>query len=404
MLERELLPEFPAVLVVGPRGCGKSTSMGQFVDTVVDLSIPGTRTSATEDPDGVLAASPGRVLIDEWQEAPEILGAVKRAVDADPSSTPGRFIITGSVRAPYQAATWPGTGRFIRIRMYGLTQTELENDNSYNPIDTLFSESAPKYAKSELRRSDYFARIVAGRFPDVVGRAERARSRWFDSYVEQLVDRDAAQVAGGNPQARKLRAVLSSCAARTGQELNKEATARDADVAKGTADTYISLLEDLQIVVRVAPWHSKRLQRLNRSPKIHITDPGLAAHLLNTGSASLGRDATLVGQLFETFVVTELRTHLETVNRSTELFHLRNRDGKEVDVVLERHGEVVGLEVKSSTKVDRTDAKGLLWLRDQLRDDFRYGAVLYTGEFPFQIDDRIWALPMSSLWRRPTVS
>ena len=401
MLEGELLSEFPAVFVVGPRGCGKSTSMGQFADTILDLSTPGVRTAAIEDPDGVLAASPGSVLIDEWQEAPEILGAVKRAVDADPSSAPGRFIITGSVRAAHQAATWPGTGRLIRVRMYGLTQGELERDNVYNPIDAFFSKSGPEYERSDLKRSDYLSRIVAGRFPDVVERSERGRSRWFDSYIEQLVDRDAAQVAGGNPRPRKLRAVLSSCAARTGQELNKGATASDADVARGTADSYISLLKDLSIITQVPPWHSRRLQRLNRSPKIHVADPGLAAHLLNANATVLGRDATLVGQLFETFAVTELTTHLETVEEATELFHIRNRDGNEVDVVLERHGQVVALEIKSSMSADRSDAKGLIWLRDKLQDNFQHGAVLYSGEIPFQIDDRIWAVPLSSLWRQP---
>lgn len=107
--------------------------MSQFADTILDLSTPGVRTAAIEDPDGILAAASGRVLIDEWQEAPEILGAVKRAVDTDLTSSPGRFIVTGSVRASQQAVTWPGTGRLIRVRMSGLTQGELEDSNSYNP-------------------------------------------------------------------------------------------------------------------------------------------------------------------------------------------------------------------------------------------------------------------------------
>ena len=122
LLEEELLPVFPAVLIVGARGAGKSTSAARFADTVVDLSAPGPRLAAQEDPDGILAASQGTVVIDEWQEAPEIVGAVKRAVDADRSRTAGRFILTGSVRAARQAATWPGTGRLIRVRMSGLTQ------------------------------------------------------------------------------------------------------------------------------------------------------------------------------------------------------------------------------------------------------------------------------------------
>lgn len=375
--------------------------MSQFADTILDLSIPSVRTAAIEDPDGILAASSGRILIDEWQEAPEILGAVKRAVDADLSSAAGRFIVTGSVRASHQATTWPGTGRLIRVRMFGLTQGELEDNNTYNPIDALFAAQAPTFGHSDLSRHDYLTRVVSGRFPDVIGLSDRGRSRWFNGYVEQLVDRDAAQIATMNPRPRKLRAVLSSCVARTGQELNKQATARDADVAKATADNYLTLLEDLSIVVRVPAWHNNRLQRLNRSPKIHIADPGLAAHLLNVNAAVLERDATLVGQLFETFVATELSTHIETAEQATELFHLRSRDGNEVDLVLERHGQIVGLEVKSSTRVDRTDAKGLLWLKEKLGDAFRYGAVIHTGTLPFQLDDRIWALPAGMLWHPP---
>jgi len=396
------MPEFPAIMIVGPRGCGKSTSMLQFADTVLDLSVPGVRTAAREDPDGILASSPGRVLINEWQEAPEILGAVKRAVDTDLSGMAGRFIVTGSVRAAHQAATWPGTGRLIRVRMFGLTQGEIEHDNTYNPIDAFFANEPPNFERSDLSRHDYLHRIVTGRFPDVVQRSDRGRSLWFNSYIEQLVDRDAAQVAGSNPRPRKLRSVLASCVARTAQELNKEATARDADVAKGTADGYITLLEDLSIITRVPAWHNNRLIRLNRSPKIHVADPGLAAHLLNVDAAALQRDATLVGQLFETFIATELRAHLETVEHPTDLFHVRNRDGNEVDLILERRGQIVGLEVKSSTQVDHHDAKGLRWLRDKLGDAFHYGAIVYTGQIPFQLDDRIWAIPASALWRQPS--
>ena len=194
VMTQELLTTFPAVLLVGPRGCGKSTSMAGLADTVLDLSEPGVRRAAAEDPDGVLAAAKGRVLIDEWQEAPEILGAVKRAVDNDRSNTPGRFIVTGSVRAAHQGATWPGTGRLIRIRMFGLTQSELAGDANYNPIDVFFSEDSPAFASSSLSRGDYLDKMTSGRFPIVVGLSGRSRARWFSAYTEQLVERDAAQL------------------------------------------------------------------------------------------------------------------------------------------------------------------------------------------------------------------
>ncbi len=310
-------------------------------------------------------------------------------------------MVTGSVRAAHQAATWPGTGRLIRVRMFGLTQAELERESRYNPIDAFYREGAPRFPQSNLSRTDYLDRIVAGRFPAVVRLSGRNRSRWFTAYVEQLIDRDAEQISARATRPAKLRAVFASSVARTGQELNKNGTAEDAGVDFRSADYYLELLEDLSVIFRVPAWHTSRLKRLTLSPKVHVADPGMAAHVLRVDAQALGNSPGLVGQLFETFVVAELRTHLETTNEETDLFHLRSRDGREVDVLLERRGRVVGLEVKSATAVDRSDAKGLLWLRNQLGTDFHYGAVLYSGSIPFEIDDRIWALPISSLWRKP---
>ena len=402
LISSELLPVFPAIMVVGPRGCGKSTSMLRFADTVLDLSEPGARLAASEDPDGVLARSKGTVLVDEWQEVPEILGAIKRAVDNDRSRSVGRFIVTGSVRAAHQAATWPGTGRLIRVRMFGLTRAELENNAGFNPIDALFSPGCRAFQHSDIERSDYLEMIATGRFPAAVEYSGRSRGRWFSAYVEQLIDRDANQIAGRSMNGPKLRSVLESTVARTSQELNKHATASDAVVDFRTADRYLSLLEDLSVIVRVPAWHTKRLQRLTQAPKVHVVDPGLAAHVLHVDADSLGRAPGLIGQLFETFVVTELLPHIETARAETAIFHLRSRDGIEVDIVLEQHGQIVGLEVKSANSVGKNDAKGLVWLRDRLGGDFVFGAVLYSGSLPFEIESRIWALPISSLWRQPT--
>ena len=135
---------------------------------------------------------------------------MKRAVDADAARTAGRFILTGSVRAAQRAATWPGMGRLIRVRMSGLTQGEIEHDNVYNPVDTLFGAEPPAGSSSDLGRAEYLERIVAGRFPYAMGLSGRSRSRWFDAYVEQLVELDAPQVTGGSPRPQKLRAVLES--------------------------------------------------------------------------------------------------------------------------------------------------------------------------------------------------
>lgn len=404
LLRDELLPVFPAVHLVGPRGCGKTTSAVELADTLLDLSEPGTLRAARESPDELLAASTGTVLIDEWQEAPDILGAVKRAVDRDMAGTPGRFIVAGSVRAASTASTWPGTGRLIRVRMYGLTQAELDGRSDHNPVDAFFSERDCDYRRSEWDRPRYCEAIMRGRLPEAVRFEGMARARWYDSYVAQLAERDVAQLTERAPMVGKLRAVLASCAARTGQVLNKQAGARDAAVDVRTLDAHLSLLEDLSVVMRVPAWHTHAVKRLARAPKIHFIDPAMAACLSNFDARSLALSDRAIGQYFETFVVTELLPHLEAASAPTGLFHARSNDGQEVDVVLERGGMVVGIEVKSSQAVSRSDARGLRWLAQSLGDAFKLGAVLYAGAWPYKLDDKIWALPISTLWNPPTSS
>lgn len=400
-MRERLLPAFSALHLVGPRGCGKTTSATTLADEVLDLSEPGTRRAARESPDTLLAPTRGTVLVDEWQEAPEILGAIKRSVDRDLDATPGRFIVAGSVRAARQAATWPGTGRLVRVRMYGLTCAEMAGLSDYNPVDTLFDGIGDAIGTSDLDRAGYIDRIVSGRLPAAVRLDPEARRRWYASYVEQLAERDAQQVSGRAARSTLLRAVLESCGARTGQLLNKQQTARDAGVDARTADLHMALLEDLSVVLRVPAWHASRVKRLTRSPKVHLVDPGMAAYLLGVDAASLARTERLVGQMFETFVVTELLAHLEAAAAETRIFHARNDSGREVDCVLERAGKVVALEVKSSESVTRSDARSILWLRDTLGHAFRFGAVLYAGKWPIRLDDRVWALPLSVLWHPP---
>lgn len=400
-MQERLLPAFSALHLIGPRGCGKTTSATRLADDVLDLSEPGTRRAARESPDTLLASTRGTVLVDEWQEAPEILGAIKRSIDRDLDAAPGRFIVAGSVRAARQAATWPGTGRLVRVRMYGLTCAELEGRSDYNPVDALFAGAGDAIGRSDLDRADYIDRIVAGRLPAAVRLDPESRRRWHASYVEQLAERDAPQVSDRAGRATLLRAVLESCGARTAQLLNKQQTARDAGVDVRTADSHMALLEDLSVVVRVPAWHASRVKRLTRAPKVHLVDPGMAAYLLGVDAVSLARTERLVGQMFETFAVTELLAHLEAGSAETRIFHARDDSGREVDCILERSGEVVALEVKSSESATRADARSMLWLRDMLGGAFRFGAVLYAGRWPIRLDDRVWALPLSVLWHPP---
>ena len=200
----ELLAEFPALLLVGPRASGKTTTGVRHARSVIRLDEPREAAVVEADPDAALRDRAEPVLIDEWQLVPSVLGAVKRAVDAHPR--PGRFIVTGSVRGRLDSPTWPGTGRLIQIDMGALTMREIIGGELGRPpflsrivSDGVAGLQVPAEAP-DLR--DYLELALQGGFPELLGRTERGRMLWSRSYLDQLFTRDVDQLDGRRDPSR----------------------------------------------------------------------------------------------------------------------------------------------------------------------------------------------------------
>lgn len=190
-----------AILVVGPRATGKTATALRYCCSVARLAQLREAAAFQADPDVALGALPPPVLLDERRAIPEVLGAVKRAVDEDPR--PGRFLLTGSVRADLGVATWPGTGRVVRIPMYGLTMRELSGQSAGSSfIARLGASPRPDFSPigSPPDLAGYVEIALAGGFPEpLVGSAVPERTLWLESYRDQLLTRDAASASGRDP-------------------------------------------------------------------------------------------------------------------------------------------------------------------------------------------------------------
>jgi uncharacterized protein len=399
----EALAESRAVCILGARQVGKSTLARQIAESgrrasYLTLDDEATRRAALEDPAGFVALLSGPAVIDEIQRAPDLMLAIK--VRLDTNDARGQFLLTGSadvLALPSIADALPG--RVDYMRLWPFSQGELTGVRE-GFIDRLFAGEPPQIENAEVGRIGYAHKVATGGFPDVQGRSERGRLRFFASYVATILERGVDEVARLRDRS-DLSRLLSAAAVRSATLMSARGIATELGVTHKTVAAHIKILEDLFLVRRLQPWRVNLASRQVKTPKLHVSDTGLLAHLLNASPQRLTHDAQLAGPVFESFVAMELQRQREWSTHEPSLFHYRDGQGREVDVVLElRSGETAGVEVKTAATVHRGDFAGLRHFRDRLGARFKAGVVLYTGQRTLAFGDRLTAVPLCGLWER----
>ena len=398
-LVQALLGELPALLLVGPRAAGKTTTASRHAATQVRLDRPAEAAAFRADPDAALHDLEEPVLLDEWQAVPEVLGAVKRAVDAEPR--PGRFLLTGSVRAELEAETWPGTGRLVRLTLYGMTVREQLGSLTGTPlIDRLARGEPLDPAPGAPDLRGYIELALRSGFPEAaLDLSSQARDRWLESYVGQLLTRDALRWDTARDPAR-LRRYFEAYALNSAGVADDATLYEAAGINRKTAVAYENLLSRLFVVEAVPAWRSNRLKRLVLSPKRFLVDAALQAGSLRLDAEGVLRDGDVLGRMLETFVASQIRAELPITETRPRMHHMRDHQGRhEIDLVAELAGHrIVAIEVKADAAPDQEAARHLRWLRDKLGDRFARGLVLHTGPRAYDLDDRILAAPICTLW------
>lgn len=400
----ELVTELSALMIVGPRAVGKTTTLERRAATTIRLNVVAQAAAFEADPDAALRGLAEPVLLDEWQSVPGVLGAVARSVNDDPS--PGRFLLTGSaLTEKEQSGPWPATGRLQRLTMLPMTVAEQQGTpGTWSFFDRLIDDALVAPAES-LDVRDYLDLALNGGFPrPALGlRSEVARSSWFDSYIHDLLGHDVEQVEPARTRPRDqalLRRYFEAYALNSAGVCPHQTIFEAAQIRKETAAEYETLLSRLFVVEQVPAWTSNRLKRLTLQPKRYVVDPALLAYLLRLDAQGIMRDGDLLGRVIDTFVVSQLRPEIAISQRRPRLHHLRTEQGRrEVDLFLEFGGDrVIGIEIKASAAPNQDDAKHLAWLRDELGDRFLAGVVLHTGPRVYALGERIAAAPISTLW------
>lgn len=398
----EALADTPVVLIHGPRQCGKTTlaqAAGRERDRAYfSFDDAVTLAAAMADPVGFVADLPERVILDEVQRAPGIFSTLKSVVDR--RRVAGRFLLTGSANVLLLPALADSlAGRIGILRLHPLAQCELA-ERLPRFLDTLFA-GAFKAGKAERLGKTLAERIAAGGYPAALARSiPRRRAAWYRDYIETLVHRDVrdlARIASLDALPR----LLALAAGQTARLINISDLASPFHLSRPTIRDYLTLLDRVFLLEELPPWHSNRLSRLIKTPKLHVGDTGLACALLGLDAAALIQDRGTLGQLLETFVFQELGRQASWHKEEIRFYHYRDKDGAEVDLVLERGAaQVAGVEVKASATVTAADFRGLRKLKDAAGKRFAAGVVLYDGETSAGFGDGLYAVPIRALWEK----
>ena len=353
------------------------------------------RSAATVDPVRFASDLPHKTILDEVQRVPGLFLALKSVVDRD--RRPGRFILTGSANVllvPKLADSL--AGRMEIIRLHPLSQDEIAGKASWF-LDALFTARFQNRSFERLGPS-LAERIAAGGYPAALLRARaKRRASWYRDYIETIVQRDVRDLA----RISALDAIpmlLQLAAGQASRLVNVAEMASAFQLSRPTIRDYVVLLEKTFLLEHLQPWHTNRLRRLIKTPKLHLSDTGLAVSLLGMDSETLYNDRTILGQTLETFVFQELKRQAGWNDRPVQFYHFRDKDGFEVDIVLEQAGRIAGVEVKAAATVTGKDFRGLRKLRESTGERFAAGVLIYDGEHIAGFGEDIYAIPARVLW------
>lgn len=401
----ELLNDFRIVYLTGPRQAGKSTlvreiakELGMGYYTLDDAALAA---SAESDPQGLLAALPKPLVLDEFQMAPNLIGAIKMVSDTA-NGQKGIFLLTGSsdiFRSAQVQESLPG--HMARVELYPLSLME-RNERHHNVVDWLLSGTFEQAPLKALDRKELGELLINGGYPEAIAKSPRSRDIWFASYIEGrlLKDFETMHHAKGDYHT-KLVALIRNLAGMTGNLIKYANIANDLSQDDKTVKRYIEILELMFIIRRLHPYMRNSAKRaVVGMPKLHFVDTGLACHLLGLKKVDTLHTTQFFGGLVENFVFGELMKHATWSEEDVNFYHFRDTARHELDLVIERSdGRVVGVEVKASMTVKPEDFNGLSIFADYAKDKFLHGVLFYSGDkvLPFRINGRVFhALPLSS--------
>lgn len=346
----QVTKEYPVVLLSGPRQVGKTTMLKKLMEgterNYVSLDDLQERELARTDPELFLQLHKPPILIDEVQYAPELFPYIKLIVDKEQKK--GDFWLTGSqVFSLMRGVQESLAGRVALLSLSSLSQAEAyggeEEMFTLNTESLLSRKKGRKLADAE----EIFKRIFKGSMPAIVSGEITSTGIFYNSYLSTYIERDVKSLSDAIDSLRFLR-FITALAARCSQMLNISELARDAELNQKQVKDWLGILETLGILFYLYPYSNNLLKRLVKTPKVYFYDTGLVAYLTKWSSPETLASGAMSGAILENYVVSEIRKSYLNQGKEAFIYYYRDKDAKEIDLVLEQDGELHPIEIKKS--------------------------------------------------------
>lgn len=347
----ELNEQYPVLLLTGPRQVGKTTMLEHLIEVEgkgrkkVSLDDLTLRELAKTDPKMFFQLYQPPLLIDEVQYAPELFPYIKIMVDE--RHQPGDFWLTGSQLFKMMEGVQESlAGRVALLHLSPLSQSEIMK----RPPEPPFSLELPLLSERQngrqmLNTPEVFQRIHQGGMPALVTGTYSNASIFYSSYIDTYMERDVRRLSNDIDSLKFLR-FLRSVAARTSQQVNYKGIADDAEIDQTTAKNWLHVLEALGIIFLLEPYSNNVLKRTVSTPKLYFYDSGIVCYLTRWSSPETAMEGAMSGALLENYTVAEIIKTYQNAGQEPFLYYYRDKDAREIDLILERDGKLFPIEIK----------------------------------------------------------
>ena len=382
------LKTFPVVLLNGARQVGKSTLALDSFKNYITFDDGELRLYAKENPKGFLKNLELPICLDEIQKVPMLLEYIKMHIDSNRIN--GDFLLTGSSNVlDHKDSKDTLAGRLCELRLHPLSSKEKNDKPNENIIEKLLNRDF------KLPKKDYSDEIVNhildGGYPEILELKGLLKDLWFKSYIATYIERDARDLADIRDIDSFIKFV-NILATRSGTILNKSSLSNDVGIKDITCENYLSIINRIYQATLLRPYFINIGKTFVKSPKVFFNDTGVLCSLLRINSKEQLINSPYSGQIYETYVFCELQKHLSYLQKSSQIFHYRTNDKKEIDFIIEIDDEILAIEIKQSSSVKKDDFKHIMDLQNKI-DKKCLGIVFYNGDMVVEFSDDLVAIP-----------